>query len=55
MKWFSLFITVYFWSYAVFFLLISMEGNANAITMSCIMTFASIIITGITIKNFKKA
>ena len=54
MKWFSLFVTVYFWSYTVFFLLISMEGNANAITMCAIMTFASLVVSGICIQNFKK-
>ena len=54
MKWFSLFITVYFWAYTVFFFSIMGENN-NALVMSCIMTFASLVVTSITIKNFKKA
>ena len=55
MKWFSLFITVYFWAYTVFFLSVGMEGNTNALVMCAIMTFASLVVTSITIKNFKKA
>ena len=55
MKWFSLFITVYFWAYTVFFLSVGMEGNTNAVIMFFIMTFASLVVTSITIKNFKKA
>ena len=54
MKWFSLIITVYFWVYAVIFLFIGMEGNTNALIMSAFMVFFSLIITQITIRNFKK-
>ena len=55
MKWFSLFITVLFWAYTVFFLSVGMNGNTNALIMFFIMTFASLVVSGITIKNFKKA
>ena len=54
MKWFSLIITVYFWVYAVIFLFIGMEENTNALIMSAFMVFFSLIITQITIRNFKK-
>jgi hypothetical protein len=53
MKWFSLFITVFFWAYTVFFFSIMGENN-NALVMFCIMTFASLVVSGITVQNFKK-
>lgn len=54
MKWFSLFITVFFWAYTVFFLSVGMNGNTNALVMCAIMTFASLVVSGICIQNFKK-
>lgn len=55
MRWFSLFITAYFWLYAVVFLFIGMEEkNNNALVMSAFMVFFSIIVTQITIRNFRK-
>ncbi len=53
MKWFSLFITVFFWAYTVFFFSIMGENN-NALIMFFIMTFASLVVSGITVQNFKK-
>lgn len=53
MKWFSVIITAYFWVYAVIFLFIGMEGNTNALIMSAFMVVFSLIITQITINNFK--
>ncbi len=53
MKWFSLFITVLFWAYTVFFLSVGMNGNTNALVMCAIMTFASVIVSAICVQNFK--
>ena len=53
MKWFSLFITVYFWAYTVFFFSIMGENN-NALAMCAIMTFGSLVVSAITVQNFKK-
>ena len=55
MKWFSLFVTAYVYMYAVIFFYMGVtENNNNALIMSGIITFMSIFITSICIKNFKK-
>lgn len=54
MKYFTLLITVYFYLYTVIFFYLGVKAqNNNALIMGGIMLFFSIIITKITIKNFK--